>query len=248
MPFLLIALLLQTSPPDARGIDCMSADSSRHIDSDEAAIAGWLRDHDAVPVATPDGDFLPASLPADFAWAGTVVRYTLMPTGRAGNCRVEQSSGIATLDARSCMLVLKHMIARPAMQDGRPIASEQQIGILWDRSPPPERSACVSDGGAIALRRPAAFDRAFADVGRFMTAGAVVRTRLAINSGGIPTDCQVLQTSRGTSGVVAQRTCQAALQNMRFLPAVDDHGNFVPAVSNTIVRFQSAPIKRRGKD
>ena len=70
-------------------------------------------------------------------FAGSVgVRFTVLPNGRTGNCRVTRSSGNPALDATTCNLLQQRLRFTPATNDdGRAVASEVGSVYTWGRTP-----------------------------------------------------------------------------------------------------------------
>lgn len=68
-------------------------------------------------------------------YEGTVaVRFTIQPNGRVSNCVATRGSGNANLDAMTCGLVETGMRFRPALDQGRPVASQGSATYVWRRS------------------------------------------------------------------------------------------------------------------
>ena len=70
-------------------------------------------------------------------FAGSVgVRFTVLPNGRTGNCRVTRSSGNPGLDGTTCNLLQQRLRFVPATNDdGQAVASEVGSVYTWGRTP-----------------------------------------------------------------------------------------------------------------
>jgi TonB family protein len=80
------------------------------------------------------------------------VRYTVGIDGRVTDCAVVESSGFATLDATTCILIQRRFRFRPAVDAaGRLIADSQTRRVIW-RLPPPPPPPPPPDGGSPAKR------------------------------------------------------------------------------------------------
>lgn len=65
-------------------------------------------------------------------WQGTVTIRWMVIDGRAGNCRVVQSSGHAVLDEAACNAILKRARYSPVYDRvGRTLVSEDQRRVVW---------------------------------------------------------------------------------------------------------------------
>lgn len=127
--------------------------------------------------AEPDGknggwistnDYPDASLRAN-EQGMTTVEYEIAPTGRVtpGSCKVTASSRYPRLDARTCEIIETRFRFRPALENGRPVASKRTQSVHW--SLPTERpefdlddiairkvhgyAACLVEGDAELSRR-----------------------------------------------------------------------------------------------
>ncbi|URW75465.1 energy transducer TonB [Sphingomonas donggukensis] len=76
------------------------------------------------------------------------VRYTVLTTGRVGNCRITRSSGVPLLDQTTCRLITQRFRFRPSRDAaGRPVDSEIVENHEWVNEmtaadfeePPPQR-------------------------------------------------------------------------------------------------------------
>jgi protein TonB len=88
-----------------------------------------------------NGDYPPAAAAAG-AQGGLWVRYTVLTSGRATNCRVLRSTGNASLDQTTCRLIVERFVFRPAKDErGRPVEAdlvEEHAWILDEKNPPPD--------------------------------------------------------------------------------------------------------------
>ena len=87
-------------------------------------------------VASPGTWMTPADYPVAAMRAnlqGTAaLRFTVLPNGRIGNCRIEKSSGHAVLDRASCRLVVARGRYRPARDVyGCPTSIEKTLRFTW---------------------------------------------------------------------------------------------------------------------
>ena len=81
-------------------------------------------------------DDLPQGLVAPGAEAGVAVRYTVNPDGSVGDCRIDQSSGFATLDATACRLIEQRFRFRPARdRAGHPVSATVAEEHVWVHAP-----------------------------------------------------------------------------------------------------------------
>lgn len=83
------------------------------------------------------GDITARDYPRDLGNRGiggsVSVRFTVEPNGRADNCRVTRSSGIARLDSLTCALIVARFRFRPSTDRlGRLIADEVDWDQDWD--------------------------------------------------------------------------------------------------------------------
>ncbi|MBV9932397.1 MAG: TonB family protein [Alphaproteobacteria bacterium] len=86
-------------------------------------------------------DYPPAAKAAG-AQGGLWVRYTVLTSGRATNCRILRSSGTASLDQTTCRLIVERFVFRPAKDErGQPVQAdlvEEHEWIMDEKNPPPE--------------------------------------------------------------------------------------------------------------
>ncbi|MHA6723204.1 energy transducer TonB [Sphingomonas sp. RS2018] len=78
------------------------------------------------------------------------VRYTVLPSGRVGNCRITRSSGVPLLDATTCRLITQRFRFRPSRDSaGRPVAADIVESHEWVN----EMTAADFAEPAVAQRR-----------------------------------------------------------------------------------------------
>lgn len=237
---LALIAVLQTGAANVE-TDCLVERFPASKEEREISRAGWARTTKAARAfgarmqVQPEATALPAGLDAAFRSGFVGVSFVLTAEGRVRDCTVAVSSGIPALDDASCALLLRHGVAQPKMVAGAPVNSSVRVGVLWHRSPnPDDRARCGGSGGAVPVIGPDLFaTRYFA--GRRLPDGKAVMLRLAVSAGGIPGECRVVAATAAPE--FGERACLAAVETMRFLPAVDQQGRFVPAIATRVVHF-----------
>lgn len=193
-----------------------------------------LRHVNAKFVAYPGQALLPPGLPNDFAGAFATIRFTLQANGRASDCSVDGTTGIAGLDSASCGAILPHIVSQPAVRGGRIVSQIVHIGVRW--SPPPERygdESCNADGGAILIGGLSEVPSwTFYDL--HPANGSAVRLRLALSATGMPKSCTIVEAV--ATADLTDRVCEVAMR-LRFLPATDPEGRTIATTVDRVIAF-----------
>lgn len=95
-----------------------------------AAIPGTPVQWNGRSTETSEDDYPDASRRAEEQGV-TVVTVVLGPEGRVTNCAVATSSGFPRLDEKTCQLALRRWRAKPATQNGQPVATTVRRAVRW---------------------------------------------------------------------------------------------------------------------